>query len=147
MPRPCMALPRRAAHVLGFPTGRRSSPGGRRSWGRGRDRPVCRSSCVHTWDTPFSSLRTFTIRRDTLHITYSGRHGVRDSGHPAHAHTAARVLRYMLLTRQKRHLSALTGQSRWILTMHMHTAARVVCCTTPNRRHRMPAPRHLSRHV
>ena len=63
------------------------------------------------------------------------------------AHVAARVLRYMLLTRQKRHLSALTGQSRWILTMHMHTAARAVCCTTPNRRHRMPAPRHLPRHV
>ena len=41
---PCTALPRRAAHVLGSSTGRRSSPGGRRSWGRGRGRPVCRSS-------------------------------------------------------------------------------------------------------
>ena len=63
------------------------------------------------------------------------------------AHVAARVLRYMLLTRQKRHLNALTGQSRWILATHTHTVARAVCCTTPNRRHRMPAPRHPPRHV
>ena len=45
---PCTALPRRAA---GSSTGRRSSPSGRRSWGRDRGRPVCRSSYVRTWGT------------------------------------------------------------------------------------------------
>ena len=74
-----------------FPTGRRSSPGGRRSWGRGRGRPVCRSSCARTWGTPFSCLQAYTIRRDPLHITHSGRHGARGSGHPAHARARAKV--------------------------------------------------------
>ena len=81
MPHPRMALPRRAAHTLGSPTGRRSSPGGRRSWGRGRGRPVCRSSCVRTWGTPFSCLQPSTMSRDPLHITHTGRHGA--YGHPA----------------------------------------------------------------
>ena len=62
-----------ATHAFGSSTGHRSSPGGRRSWGRGRGRPVCRSSRVRTWGTPFSCLRAYTIRRDPLHITYSGR--------------------------------------------------------------------------
>ena len=53
--------------------GRRSSPGGRRSWGRGRGRPVCRSLHVRTWGTPFSCLQTYTIRQDPLHIIHSGR--------------------------------------------------------------------------
>ena len=51
---PCTALPRRAAHVLGSPMGRLSDPGGRRSRGRGRGRPVCRSSPVRTWGTSLS---------------------------------------------------------------------------------------------
>ena len=63
MLRPCMALPQRAAHALGSSTGRRSSPGGRRSWGRGRGRPVCRSSGIRTWGTLFSCLRPFTMLR------------------------------------------------------------------------------------
>ena len=88
---PCMALPRRASHAIGSPTGRRSSPGGRRSWGRGRGRPVCRSLCVHTWGTPFSCLQASTIRRDPFHIAYSGRHGARGSCHPTHARACARV--------------------------------------------------------
>ncbi len=41
-----MALLQCATHAFGSFTGRRSSPSGRRSWGRGRDRPVCRSSCA-----------------------------------------------------------------------------------------------------
>ena len=64
---PCMALPQRAAHALGSPTDSRSSPGGRRSWGRGRGRPVCRSSRVRTWGTPFSCLQTYT---DTAGIRF-----------------------------------------------------------------------------
>ena len=75
-----MALPR---HAAGSSTGRRSNPGGRRSWGRDRGRPVCRSSCVRTWGTPFSCLQPSTMRRDPLHITYSGRHGSCGSGQPA----------------------------------------------------------------
>ena len=91
MPRPRMTLPRRASHVLGFPTGHRSSPGGRRSWDRGRDRPVCRSSCVRTWGTTFSCQQPSTMRRDPLHITHSGRHGTRGSCHPTHSRACARV--------------------------------------------------------
>ena len=72
MPRPRMALPQRAAHVLGSTTGRLSSPGGRRSWGRGRGMLVCRSSCVRTWGTAFSCQQPSTMRRDPLHITHSG---------------------------------------------------------------------------
>ena len=88
---PCTALPRRAAHVLGSSTGRRSSPGGRRSWGRGRGMPVCRSSGIRTWGTPFSCLQASTIRRDPLHITHAGRHGVCGSGYPACVRTCARA--------------------------------------------------------
>ena len=73
MPRPCMTLPWRAEHALGSSTGRRSSPGGRRSWDRGRGRPACRSSRACTWGTPSSCLQAYAIRRDLLHITYSGR--------------------------------------------------------------------------
>ena len=85
---PCMALPR---HAAGSSTGRRSSPGGRRSWGRGRDRPVCRSLCARTWGTLFSCLQPSTMRRDPLHITHTGRHGSCGSCHPAHACSCARV--------------------------------------------------------
>ena len=85
------ALLRRAAHVLGFPTGRRSSPGGRRSWGRGRGRPVCRSSYVRTWGTPFSCQQPSTVRRDPLHITHAGMHGACGSGYPACVRTCARA--------------------------------------------------------
>ena len=99
MPRPRMALPRCASHVLGSSTRRRSSPGGRRSWGRGRGMPVCRSSCVHTWGTPFSCLQLSTMRRDPLHITHSGRHGA--CGHPAYARL-----------RQGRRLSAWIADAR-----------------------------------
>ena len=88
---PCTALLRRAAHVLGFPTGRRSSPGGRRSWGRGRGMPVCRSSYVRTWGTPFSCQQPSTVRRDPLHITHAGRHGACGSGYPACVRTCARA--------------------------------------------------------
>ena len=63
MLRPCIALPQRAAHALGSSTGRRSSLDGRRSWGRGRGRPVCRSSGIRTWGTLFSCLRPFTMLR------------------------------------------------------------------------------------
>ena len=91
MLRPCIALPQRAAHALGSSTGRRSSLDGRRSWGRGRGRPVCRSSGIRTWGTPFSCLRPSTMRRDPLHITHSGRHGARSNGHPAHARACAKV--------------------------------------------------------
>ena len=79
------------AHTLGSSTSRRSSPGGRRSWGRGRGRPVCRSSCVRTWGTLFSCLRSFTMLQDPLHITHTGRHGSCGSCHPAHARSCARV--------------------------------------------------------
>ena len=83
-----MASPRRAA---GSSTGRRSSPGGRRSWGRGRGRPVCRSSGIRTWGTPFSCLQASTIRRDPLHITHAGMHGACGSGYPACVRTCARA--------------------------------------------------------
>ena len=83
-----MASPRRAA---GSSTGRRSSPGGRRSWGRGRGRPVCRSSRVRTWSTPFSCQQPSTMRRDPLHITHAGRHDACGSGYPACVRTCARA--------------------------------------------------------
>ena len=83
-----MASPRRAA---GSSTGRRSSPGGRRSWGRGRGMPVCRSSYVRTWGTPFSCQQPSTMRRDPLHITHAGRHGACGSGYPACVRTCARA--------------------------------------------------------
>ena len=62
MPHPCIALPQRAAHAFGSPTGCRISPGWRCSWGRGRGRPVCRSSRVRTWGTPFSCLQPSIMR-------------------------------------------------------------------------------------
>ena len=65
MPHPRMALPRRAAHALGSPTGRRSGPGGRRSRGRGRGWPACRSSPVRTRGTSLSWLRPSTRCRET----------------------------------------------------------------------------------
>ena len=83
-----MASPRRAA---GSSTGRRSSPSGRRSWGRGRGMPVCRSSYVRTWGTPFSCLQPSTVRRDPLHITHASRHGTCGSGYPACVRTCARA--------------------------------------------------------
>ena len=79
---PRMALPQRSTHAFGFSTGRRSSPGGRRSWGRDRGTPVCRSSCARTWGTPYSCLRASAMHRDPPHITYAGRRGACNSGHP-----------------------------------------------------------------
>ena len=74
-----------ATHAFGSPTGRRSSPGGRRSWGRGRGRPVCRSSRVRTWDTPFSCLQTSTKRQGTASYYSFWQDGAGGSCHPAHA--------------------------------------------------------------
>ena len=91
MPRPRMASPQRAAHVLGSPTGRRSSPGGRRSWGRGRGRPVCRSSRVRTWGTPFSCLQTSTKRQGTASYYSFWQDGAGGSCHPAHTRACAKV--------------------------------------------------------
>ena len=88
---PCTALPRRAAHALGSSTGRRSSPSGRRSWGRGRGMPVCRSSGIRTWGTPFSCQQPSTMLRDPLHITHASRHGACGSGYPACVRTCARA--------------------------------------------------------
>ena len=88
---PCTALPRRAAHAIGSPTGRQSSPGRRRGRDRGRGMHVCRSSPVRTWGTSSSWLQPSTTRRDPLHTTHTGRHGSRSSGHPAHARACSKI--------------------------------------------------------
>ena len=87
----CTASPQRAAHALGSHTGRRSSPGGRRNWGRGRGRPVCRSSRVRTWGIPFSCLQTSTKRQGTASYYSFWQDGAGGSCHPAHARACARV--------------------------------------------------------
>ncbi len=74
VPRPCMTLPQRAAHVLGSSTGRRSSPGGRRSWGRGRGGPVCRLY-IRTRGTFLSCLQPSTKRPGSASCYPPGRHG------------------------------------------------------------------------
>ena len=64
---------------------------GRRSWGRGRGMPVCRSSGIRTWGTPFSCQQPSTMLRDPLHITHASRHGACGSGYPACVRTCARA--------------------------------------------------------
>ena len=140
---PCTALPRRAAHVLGSSTGRRSSPGGRRSWGRGRGRPVCRSSYVRTWGTPFSCLQASTIRRDPLHITHAGMHGACGSGYPACVRTCARAAAY----EDRQSNVAKAGKPAFACPMHKGTRwiRRHCLIKAPRRIPALPGP--LQRHA